>query len=484
MAGRSRGNAPSVFDAKNPFIKMFTAFQLEVANQYGYMFEDVVQDSKNPLRLVKGFATATLGAYLYNGLYSSLVGRDAAFDPMGIIEDLLRDLGFGDDDDEEEEIDAGEVLLGLGENIVQEIPFVGSFFGGGRVPMSAALPYSNDSAPGESFVSDLEKAWNDGNLLEGDWSGLAKEVFLKPFYYLVLPVGGGQLKKTNEGLAMFDDDLPVSGSYTDSGKLRFPVEDTIGNKIQAALFGQYSSENARYYFDNDIAPLGKKQIKEYQYVDIPIKDYWEYREGISNKETTGEKLEYISSLDLPINKKNVLANNAANRKNWFSMADWDKYSGLEEFDFARENPEKYEFLKENGISVEKYNKFDEDTKAAYSWAYENPAKYTMSKAVTDDVVEYREYASALNNIRAAKDANGNAISGSAKDKKLAYINGLNIDYGAKLILYKSQYKNDDTYNYEIVEYLNSIDSFTYEDRVAVLKELGFTVLDNGTVQWD
>lgn len=468
MAGRSRGNSPSIFDAKNPLTKIFTAFQLEVANQYGYMFEDVPQDSKSPLRLVKGYAMATLGAYAYNALYSSLVGRDAAFDPMSIIEDLLRDLGIGGDDDEEEK-DVGDALLGLGENIVQEVPFVGSLFGGGRVPMSSAIPYNGD------VVSAVEDA------IDGEFQ--FKEL-LKPLYYLAMPVGGGQLKKTVEGLGMFSDGLPVTGSYTDSGKLRFPVEDTFGNKVQAALFGQYASENARFYFDNDIAPLGEKQIQEYQDVDIPIKDYWEYRKGISARETTDEKLEYIGSLDLPINKKNVLANNAANRKNWFSMADWDKYGGLEEFDFARENPEKYNFLKENGISVEMYNKFDEDTKDAWTWAFKNPEKYAVSKVVASDLMEYRKYSNRLNNIRADKDANGKTISGSAKNKKLEYINGLNIDYGAKLILYKSAYSSDDTFNMEIVEYLNSRNDLTYEDRAAILKELGFTVLDNGTVQWD
>ena len=470
MAGRSRGNAPSVFDAKNPFIKIFTAFQLEVANQYGYMFEDVVQDSKSPVRLVKGYATAFLGAYLYNALYSSLVGRDAAFDPMGIIEELLRDLGVGDDDDDDdEEVDVKGALLGLGENIAQEIPFVGSLLGGGRVPMSSAIPYNGD------VVSMVEDS------IDGEFQ--VKEL-LKPLYYLAMPVGGGQLKKTIEGLSMFDDDLPISGSYTDSGKLRFPVEDTIGNRIQAGLFGQYASENARYYFDNDIAPLGDKQIQEYKDVDIPIKDYWSYREGLKGKDTLGEKLAYIDSLDLPIRKQNILANNLADRKEKIDMADWDKYDGLEEFDYAKKYPEKYQFLEANGISVKQYNSFDDETKDAWSWAYKNPGKYTMSKAVTDDLVEYRQFTSDLNDITADKDANGKAISGTAKSKKLAYINSLDIDYGARLILYKSQYESDNTYNYEILEYINNIQEFTYEDRVAILEELGFTVFSDGTVQWD
>ena len=471
MAGRSRGNAPTIFDAKNPIIKIATAFQLEVANQYGFMFEDTPQDVKNKARLVKGYATAFLGAYMYNALYSSLVGRDAAFDPISIIEDLFGDL-FDDDDDDEDDVQ--DALLGLGENILQEVPFVGGLLGGGRVPMSSALPYSSDSTPFESMLNDVT---------EGNWDSFGKEL-LKPLYYLAMPVGGGQLKKTVEGLAMFDDDLPVSGSYTDSGKLRFPVEKTVGNVAQAAVFGQYASKNAREYFDEGYAPLSEKQIQEYIDLDIPIRDYREYRAGLKGKDSAGEKLAYIDSLDLPIRKQNILANNVVDRKEPIDMADWDKYDGLEEYDYAKKYPEKHQFLEANGISVKQYNSFDDDTKDAWSWAYKNPGKYAMSKAVTSDLMEYRQYSNDLGEIRADKDSNGNSISGSAKQKKLDYINSLNIDYGAKLILYKSQYKSDDLYNYEIVEYLNSIDEFSYEDRIDILEELGFTIVGDGTVQWD
>mgnify|MGYP003302216616 FL=1 len=85
---------------------------------------------------------------------------------------------------------------------------------------------------------------------------------------------------------MFDEDLPISGSYTDSGNLRFPVEDTIQNRIQASLFGQYASENAGYYFDNNLAPLKEKQIEEFIEMDIPYKEYREYRKELSKVNKT------------------------------------------------------------------------------------------------------------------------------------------------------------------------------------------------------
>ena len=47
MAGRSKGEMPTIFNAKNPLIKIFTSFQLEVANQYNYMLKDLPRDLKD-----------------------------------------------------------------------------------------------------------------------------------------------------------------------------------------------------------------------------------------------------------------------------------------------------------------------------------------------------------------------------------------------------------------------------------------------------
>ena len=91
MAGRSRGNMPTIFESKNLLTRMATAFQLEVANQYGYMFKDMPQDMKDAGigKMLKGYATMFLGAYAYNALFSKLTGRNSAFDPNRILQELL-----------------------------------------------------------------------------------------------------------------------------------------------------------------------------------------------------------------------------------------------------------------------------------------------------------------------------------------------------------------------------------------------------------
>ena len=108
----------------------------------------------------------------------------------------------------------------------------------------------------------------------------------------------------------------------------------------------------------------------------------------------------------------------------------------------------------------------------------------VSRAVSDDIFTYRGYTSALNDIKADKDADGKTISGSRKDKVVDYINGLDADYGQKIILLKAEYPSEDSYNNDIIDYLNERDDITGEEMVVILTELGFKVSDDGTVTWD
>ena len=415
---------------------------------------------------------------MYNALFSSLTGRDAAFDPIGIIEDLLRDLGIIGDDEEKE---GKDVILNLADNIADEMPYISVFTGGGRVPVSSAMPYSGDSTPFKSFLTDME------NIGEGGLKEFGKEL-LNPLYYLAMPVGGGQIKKTVEGLSMFSDDHPVAGSYTDSGALRYPVEDTFGNKVKAGMFGQWANKNARDYIEQGRKPLEEKQLQEFIDLEMPIQDYWEYRDGLNEQDTLEEKFDYIAGLDVSDEQKNIMINNIVDRKEPVDMTNYDDFADYEEFDFYTKNKEKYEFLQEYGVSYDEYTSSEEAKENydnIYSWVKNYPEKVTVAKAVTDDVIKYKTYTSALNDIRADKDENGKTISGSAKAKKKKYIFGLNLDQGQKYILFKSEYPSDDTYNYEIIAYLNERDDISYSDMVTILKEIGFTVgADGKTITWD
>jgi chaperonin cofactor prefoldin len=400
--------------------------------------------------------------HLFGKAFESVAGYNPAFD---IISAMIKALGW-DDEEESEDTALDNIEQGFME-LMGDLPYV-STLTGGRIPIASALP-----------IKELYNGEDQYGNEKSRWETLAEAA---PYY--LLPGGYGQAKKTVQGLGMFSDDHPVAGSYTGSGNLRFPVEDTLGNKVQAAIFGQWASENAREYFDNEWAPLKKNQIEEYAELGLPISEYRKIREELSKFDTLSEKANYIGNLDLTSEQKNILVNNLTDRKDPIDMTNYGNYGSFEEFDYAQKNPEKYEFLNSIGVSYEDYANADDDAKGAYNWAFENPEKYKVSKVVTDDVTVYRQYTKYISKLSADKDQYGNSISDSKKEKVAAYINELDMEYGQKIILFKSQYPADDTYNYDIVDYLSSREDVSYEDAVTILKALGFEVHDDGRVTWD
>ena len=152
----------------------------------------------------------------------------------------------------------------------------------------------------------------------------------------------------------------------------------------------------------------------------------------------------------------------------------------EEMTFAYDYPEKYQFFTDNGISLDDYDSADEDEKREYSNMYswvsdeDHPGRYSLAKAVSDDFQTFWQYKSDCNNFD-AKDENGETVSGLKKERVIDYINSLDIDYGARLILFRSMYdgkKDKENYDQDIIDYLNSREDISYEDMEAILKELG------------
>ena len=167
------------------------------------------------------------------------------------------------------------------------------------------------------------------------------------------------------------------------------------------------------------------------------------------------------------------------------------------YDYARDLA-KQEFLTRKGVNYTNATKdgeayYREDgikgaiennmTLDEYAFYREYPERYAVAKSV-GGYEKYKTYSSELYDIKADKDESGKSITGSRKEKVIDYINNLDADYGEKIILFKSEYKADDTYNYEIIDYLNNRDDISYEEMEAILKELGFTVKADGTVTWD
>lgn len=347
LGDRTKGANAQIYNSK--LLGLVTQFQLEVNNQLYSTFYDTYQESKenaqgNALKTAAGM-TFTLGqlfafTHLFGQTFEAIAGYNPTFD---VIEILKTAFGWGEDDDDEEKT-TSERLKAAADKLVDSLPYVNILTGGGRIPVASGIPNLVGVATGGKDEYGNE---------------LTLEDELKKLLYLIPPTGGNQVKKTYQGLSMFDEDLPVKGSYTDSGNLRFPVEDTPLNKLQAALFGQWSNKNAREYFDNERQPLKSKQIQEYADLDLPIKDYWEYRDGLKEQSTIQEKFDYINSLDVSDEQKNIMINNAVERKEQIDISNYNDFSSYDEFDYAIKNPDKYRVI-EQIDTYDKYISYKED----------------------------------------------------------------------------------------------------------------------------
>lgn len=434
MAGRSKGDMPTVFNKKNPVAKLFTAFQLEVNNQYGYMLKDIPTDlgGEAKKKLIGAFVKMFLGAFFYNMLAEKITGRKSAFSPIDITLDTYKTAT-------NENLGTGEKITNIASDLVGELPFVGGVAGGGRLPIQAAIPDVSNTITSIADLFDMNVEDKSTAI-----KTLQQEVS-KPLYYVALPFAGGQLKKTIEGLSMYNDDLPIAGSYTNSGKLRYTVSEDLGTKIKAGIFGQYSVKEAQEYFERGYSPLTEKQTQELVGLNISMSDYREYKSKLKEidnikaddiEDDTSKlemKLDYINSLDITDAQKNILANNATTRKEPIDMSKYGEYSGLEEMDYA----------------------------------IKNPAAYKVINTITD-FNTYNNYKEEIENIKEKY-----STSTQKKRAVVDYINELPLDVGAKAVMIKLNYNSIDDNNPIIVNYINNLD-LNYNDKIAIFEKLGFT----------
>ncbi len=254
MADRSKGAQPTAFNAVNPIRKMFTMFQLEVNNQLSYLAKDLPRAKQNKAALAWSYTKIFAGAYLFNQVYHQLTGRDSALDPIGMIADAF---GFDplDDDDKDKKKKSGvDIALDLGENVAEQIPFVGGLLGGGRVPISSAFPDFG------KLKEEYENGYDNKRIALDAAKSAANSAA-----YLLLPFGGGAVKKALEGAAT----VYAGGSYSldKNGEkiLQFPqYGQSPRDWAQAMLFGKSSLKTAQDWADDDYNSLNADETKVFE----------------------------------------------------------------------------------------------------------------------------------------------------------------------------------------------------------------------------
>ena len=422
MGDRSKGSTAEIFNSKT--LGLLTQFQLEVNNQWSSIIHDNKMDIKtgNKSGATVMFQLGQLAAmsFFFNNFMKSLTGSDVMIDPIDMLKKMI---GSGDDDEEKSLEERTQEVLG---DLWNDLPFA-SFMTGGRIPMKEAFK------GGETLLNYATGQKNSyGQKYSVD--DVKKDLTESAFYWL-LPTGYGQVKKTTKGLKMYDSNLPMPGSYTDSGNLRFRADESTGGKIKAALFGQYSSKESQKYMDSGYKAISKSRLDEVKELDMSASNYRKYREALNQAGTTNaDKIEFIANSDYTNREKNIMAKNVLGRN--FDIDEYEKYDSYEEYDYATKYPDKY--------SVIKY------------------------------IAPYDKYTTYKNKIT---DIRNNTTNDKAETIK--YINSLSMSIPQKAMFIKQYYKNFTNYDKDIIKYINN-QKLTVKEKEQILTQLGFTVR-NGRV---
>lgn len=228
MADRSFGQMPTMFENQG-LLKLMTMFQLEINNQLSFIFKDAAKYAGSEGNLAKSAATLAeiaLYSHVFNNIFEWATGRRPAFDPIYIVLKSYDTWANGNGSVSQKANQTAKVVM-------DNLPFLSIFTGGGRIPILAGIP----------TVQDIQ---------ESPLKALAK--FGLTYFP---PAGGYQAYKTLEGMEGY-----IRGySQTPGGRVKYPIEKDFDNLVRSALFGQYSSPEANKYFEGGETALGEKQAQ-------------------------------------------------------------------------------------------------------------------------------------------------------------------------------------------------------------------------------
>ena len=329
MADRSKGSTPTLYSARNPLVKLFTQFQLEVNNELSWIFKDMAQEErkKGVAALAKAMFKFLIGAWIYNEFYESIVGRRAALDPLDIINDTVGDFtGYqlpntvqaavsGKWDFTKEKPGTYQAIKNLEGNIISEFPgtqaltilgvdeALGLDIDSGRIAVTSAIPNLGNIEKAllakNEDMAPAKKAQTIGNEL------------LKPGLYLATPFGGGQIRKAYQGATA----AARGGSYSvdNEGRdiLQYPVyndnpADRAKSWAQALLFGKTATEEAQSWVESGFKSLSAKETAAYQGMTeggTGQRESYAFVTAMKKVDDKNAKLAMLYAYDIPQNAK-------------------------------------------------------------------------------------------------------------------------------------------------------------------------------------
>lgn len=292
MADRSKGATPLMYTVRSPIVKMFTQFQLEVNNELSWIFKDMrpQERKKGVLALVKALLKFAIGAWLYNEAAEAILGRRPALDPLDMLNDTVGDVSgykvpntwqamaeYGVNpkkwDYTTEKKTPEEVWKGFASRVVDELPntqllamtgldeAIGLDLQGNRIAVISAFP-------------DMEKVNKALLSSKEDMATKKKAQVLvdelsKPLSYAALPMGGGQARKSLQGIMSVVNGGKYRLNNEGEQQLQYPTyTDRPGDVplklAQGVLFGRTATQEAQDWIENGFKSLSVKETKAYQ----------------------------------------------------------------------------------------------------------------------------------------------------------------------------------------------------------------------------
>lgn len=333
IADRSKGSTPTLYSARNPLVKLFTQFQLEVNNELSWIFKDMAREErkKGVAALTKAMFKFLIGAWIYNEFYESIVGRRPALDPLDIINDTVGDFtgyhipnmvlaGIGAAKGEKidfttEKQTTDKAIAGVWGRVLSEAPStqaltilgldeaMGIEIDNGRIAVASALP----------DIGKLRKAiWSSNeDMAPAKKAKTITDELIKPGLYLATPFGGGQIRKAYQGATA----AARGGSYTvdNEGRdiLQYPVyndntADRAKSWAQALLFGKTATEEAQSWVESGFKSLSAKETAAYQGMTeggTDQRESYAFVTAMKKVNDKNAKLAMLYAYDIPQNAK-------------------------------------------------------------------------------------------------------------------------------------------------------------------------------------
>lgn len=324
MADRSKGATPLMYTVRSPIVKMFTQFQLEVNNELSWIFKDLIpQERKKGVEaLAKAMLKFLIGAWLYNEVAEAILGRRPALDPIDMLNDTVGDVSgykvpntlqaateYGVNpknwDYTTEKKKPDEAWKGFASRVVDELPntqllamfgldeWMGLDLQGNRIAVISAFP-------------DMEKVNKALLSSKEDMATKKKAQVLvdelsKPLSYAALPMGGGQVRKSLQGIMSVVNGGKYKLNNEGEQQLQYPTYTDRPGDIplrlaQGVLFGRTATQEAQDWIENGFKSLSVKETKAYQAIT----------EGGEDQRKTYTFVQAIKNVEKEYDKKMLL----------------------------------------------------------------------------------------------------------------------------------------------------------------------------------